>query len=308
MSSSVRYDQSVITTQELHWYRRAVIPESNIRNLPLPGSLGSSRVAGRSGDVVVYQVRSTNKAIESHQKTIETLGLNGVFSASLKMSNPAIWGMIDTVRDYVAVLILDGVFYKQDNSNRSQSRVADYERLKFGSETQPGGLIRGKSGEYFAFESDGKSLLMNWSSSADFESTHHFFETNFEELRPSSKPFSSSVGIVTSSKSDSRRTVEVVDGSAAELLERLASRDLASVAFARLAYDTVSLTWRRPFKRFSDRPTRFGEVGLLGNGQDIDLTKARAFAVETGPADLLRDGGAVVSFRGENGQQRTIPL
>ena len=285
------------------WFAGSLDPRTRLKNLPIPGFYGSSRISGRSGNLVVYQMRSSIGALEETQRSLRTLGLRGVFSASLRVGNETTWGLIRSAQDYISVLILDEIYYKEDQPS-SDTTSLQYEHVKFGTETQPGSLYRNSNGEYFVFEADRKKLLLNWSTSDNFESALLKFRQAFNP--ETSRVHQSVLAITTRDVLQETSSVDVLDGPTSALLAQADEAGFANVAFARLAYDDVQLTWRRPYARFSDRSTRFGELGLLGTGLDLALSKA--FALESGPVGILTEAGIEISVRRDDGKQRTAPF
>lgn len=285
------------------WYAHGVDPRTNLANIPVPGYYGSDRIKGRAGNLVVYQMKSAIGYGDAVHAALRSLGLRGVFSASLRMDHESTWGLIRVVQHLVSVLKLDVVFYKSIPTKHGSPELK-YERMSFGSETQPGALYRSASGEYFVFESDRRKLLLNWSTSKGLSEALDNFEVAFGAEFSSSKI--SILGVTSRDLISDHARIKIFEATAGNLLSEAREMGLASVAFARIAYEGVQLTWRQPYVRFSDRDSKFGELGVLSS--DLDLEKAKAFALSTGPQELFADAEVEITVRKRDGRQRTTPF
>lgn len=284
------------------WFANGLDPQAYLQNLPLPGYYGGNRLRGRAGDLVVYQIKSEIGAEDDVRHTLRSLGLKGVFSGSLRISDETNWGYIRKVQDYISVLVMNNVYYKK--TALTDDETLQYERIKFGTQTQPGELYRSQTGEYLVVESDRRKLLVAWSSVKSFSAAYKSFSASFQPELSSRR--TSIVGFASEDIVVSDGSVEVIEGETREVVSEMKEAGIAAVAFARLGYDDVQFTWRRPYARFSDRDTKFGEVGVLGT--NLDLTKAKSFALATGPESILTEVPVEVTVRRQDGRQRTAPF
>lgn len=131
---------------------------------PLPGTDAFRRVRGRSGDLILVQLKSGNNETRRRRDALRSLGLGQVHSAILRESSePTLWGNVAVVRDMIAVIILPRREFAVGDDMSNQLSNAEYESLKYGTATRPGHLWRAM-GQYFAFEFESESLVSFWST------------------------------------------------------------------------------------------------------------------------------------------------
>ncbi|WP_216099634.1 hypothetical protein, partial [Curtobacterium sp. MMLR14_002] len=128
--------------------------------IPLPGTVEFANVRGREGDLLILQFRSGSHLTSDKQQALADLELGRVGAACIRPSSPDTIGRIRLLRGIVAVIDLRGVHYRENVAYREKTGL-EYERTQFGSNTQPGELIRDSAGNYFVFESDRNGLLVN---------------------------------------------------------------------------------------------------------------------------------------------------
>lgn len=309
----------LINYHDIRWSDLAQVPEATLLplQLPLPGSALFDTVHGRSGDLLVIQVRSGKHEKKARQETLRSLGLKGVRSASLRSSGDgATRGYIRAVRDLVGVIELDGVKWKE-SSTLDRASDLQYESLDYGTNTRPGGLVRDSLGNYFVFESDRNGVLLNWSTSLSLlECYENLVEATERQILPASmsglskeRPEGENLSILavkgsaqpgvsagtTSDRHDAATDpIDFIELPTDEALTVMRAQGSA-IAVARLAFRGMDLTWQQPYARFIDSDRETAEVGLYS--RDLSFPVARRLARLTGPEGFLDQATVEVLVR-----------
>lgn len=296
-------EATTISYQQIEWSPVATIPEGG--GLPLQFPLDPKRFSmpsGRSGDMLVVQIRSEIGETKLRRDALRSLGLNGVRSSSIRSSfEEGVFGYIRTVRDLIAVARLNAVVYKSASS-RAEDMAVDFERIEYGTSTRPGGLIRSSLGDYFTFESDRKGLLLNWSTDLSAEQCVHEFRASFPDVVPDGRHHSSVVGIVANGVAGDESIIErlevdritdaidedhaldpsalIVDLPTPEAIDIVSSQK-ASLVVARLGFVGLELIWHRQYARFIDSDNERAEVGIYTRDYSY-LDGVRVLARRTG--------------------------
>lgn len=217
-----------------------------------------------------------------------------------------VFGHIRAVRDLIAVARLNRVVYKAEHI-RPNSVAVEYERVEFGTATQPGGLVRSSRGDYFTFESDRHGLLLNWSTNLTAEVCFRALLRSFKGLKPATSDHASVVGLVANGlvrdgehlyEQESEllslglhedRTIDpttlIVDMSTTEAQEVIQNQ-ASSLVFVRLGMVGLYMTWHRPYARFVDSDVERAEVGLYTRDYS-QLDMVGGFARFTSGSDLF---------------------
>ncbi|NEM90904.1 uL30 family ribosomal protein [Galbitalea soli] len=318
------------THQDLRWSPLALVPERAGIDVPFPLEeiRAYPELSGRSGDLLIIQLRSGIGVTRKRQATLRSLGLAGIRTSSLRSSRePGIFGYIRAVRDLVGVVELGGIMYRSAQLS-ARSTHLQYERIEYGSNTRPGGLVRNSDGEYFVFESDRNGLLLNWSTSLSASEAFEQFQQSFiDEGTPLRVRSGESASMVmVSGRHDPGhspithdRTLDSGDGDweeyqvdpsnligempTEEAIDLIRRRDLPVVA-ARIAFRDVFMTWHRPYARFIDSDVESAEVGVYLN----DLSRingARRFVRNAGRARFFSEADITILVR-ERGNPKHI--
>ncbi|CAN5373236.1 hypothetical protein BH11ACT5_BH11ACT5_16340 [soil metagenome] len=293
-------------------------------NFDLEELKGYPELRGRSGDLLIFQLRSVIGADKKRSGALKSLGLKGIRTSSLKSSRePGVFGLIRSVRDLVGVIELDGVMYRSAQLSARATHL-QYERIEYGSNTRPGALVRNSAGEYFVFESDRNGLLLNWSTSLLPSDVYDRFLTSFKDedidLQVKRGESASMVAVsgdrrpTHSTISDDQQMSSPNDGHwadfqidpsnliaempTAEAIELIRRSDLAIVS-ARIAFRNVFMTWHRPYARFIDSDEEVSEAGIyLSDFSQINAvrrlirrTGRAGFFSETDVSILVREHG-----------------
>lgn len=277
-------DATAISYQQIEWSPVATIPEGG--GLPLQFPLDPKRFSmpnGRSGDLLVVQLRSEIGETKTRREALRSLGLNGVRSSSIRSSfEEGVFGYIRAVRDLVAVARLNAVVYKSTTTSTHEMAV-EFERIEYGTNTRPGGLIRSSLGDYYSFESDRKGLLLCWSTDLSADQCIQEFRVSFPDIEPDSHPDASVLGIVANGVAGDESLLErleadritdaidedqsidpsslIVDLPTPEAIDVVSSQE-SSLVVARLGFAGVELIWHRPYARFIDSEVERAEVGI----------------------------------------------
>lgn len=278
---------STIATVAVTWDSSALTPSSQPR-VPLPDSPEFRHVQGREGDRLIVQLHSEIGAAPKHRAALRTLGLRGIGSASLRRSDdPVVQGNVNLVRHLVGVVILPRMAYKENIKEQ-------IEYIDYGTSTLPGGLARNDHGDYFAYESDRRNILLMWGMDLDFSTSFSLFRETYQDML-----ISNSHAVVGRSESTvvvpraphlsevqdylTQADIEVIDGPSDEIMNLAQDRN-EDLALARIAFRDIEFSWRAPIKRFHDRDARLAECALYG--RVIDLRRARQLFNGTAASDF----------------------
>lgn len=265
---------------------------------PLPGTEGFSRVRGREGDLLVIQLKGMAGLDERRKAALRTLGLGRIDSACLRDSaDPTLWGNVQAVRDAVAVVILPRKMYAPGIDSRAEDSDAQYDSLKYGTQSRPGHLWRDAKGDYFAYESDRDSLVALWSSDC----------SDLYELLSKL----STAGL-TVDKGSHEAQLRVIDRAQAHeervgpLHELLEARGNVAVSQAVIPIDNgAQVTWQASIRRFHDIDVFRPSVTIASSPPDILAT--RGLARETAARGFLGRIPCRVRTR-INGRVREYPI
>lgn len=315
--------------QRIHWYDGAIIPEASNLPLQLPllddGSVWDGALRGRSGDLLVIQMRNSDHAKANIQHTLRSLGLKGPRSMSLRdSSQPNVFGYIENARSYIAVVILDEV--KWLTATGSLDSKMNYEIHQYGTNTRPASMVRDEVGDYLVYYSDRDGVLLNWSTDLGIADCLAHMRKTFGPLLPMTNEKASALGVhpvdrarrsfpppdynstaqyiglahisLDSFAFEPQRSTDEWEESSGSMSTALDELDIPTseatqiienrsvrLAYARLGFAGIDLTWREPFTRFYDRDSARAQVGVYSGSLDRDA--ARRFARLTGPAALL---------------------
>lgn len=283
-------------TQDFNWSTLATIPEG-VR--PSVWGVRGSDIRGREGDIIVQRIPSSSRLNFSQLQSLRSLRLPTVGSAALwRSSLPGILGQIENVREHVAVIELGRIIYLGETTKNSELQ---YERTKYGTNTNPGELIRDREGNFFAFESDRRRFRIMWSSPLTHSRAITELLAAFPDLENGSK--SESVAVFSD-------TVSPVEGTASEILDRCAERE-DDLKVVRISYRDLDYTWQETHQPFHDRAIRCREIGVNMSNVALrsSLTRAsiESFALRTGPGKIIRSGQCEIAVR-IDGNVHTIPL
>lgn len=275
---------------------RAATPAPGQITVPLPNTPAFDSVRGRAGDLIVIQLASANGVGQVRRSALRTLNLKGPRSAALHMSTtPTVWGNISAVRDLVAVVELSRVEYTKSAQVAHGETAIDHETKEYGSGTRPGQLWRGVDGVYFGYESDRHSLRTYWSTKIDFPT--FLLSLTAAELPPDPQLPDSYMAI------DHDGSIEHQDGSFSELSELLGDRAITGAVLQIEA--GLEVFWRKPYRRFHDRDTVRGEIGVIS--APADPAASRRLAASAGDLEKIRRLGGLVRYR-TNGISREVDI
>lgn len=233
------------------------------------------------------------------EECLRSLNLREIGSASLCSSDlPNTWGMISAVKDFVAVVELgDKISIErvshQEEANAADGSGMDFERLRYGTNTSPGELVRRRDGSFFAFESDRSNVRMMWSSEVSASRALAALQESY--AWPSVKVGQDAATLIVEKDND----YEPTETSVLDAVKRLKDAP-AGLIFARLAFKAFEFTWQAPHKPFDDMDAEFAEIGINSSVHGIDVSPARRFASMTGDPEFFRDAGCMVEVR-QNG-------
>jgi len=296
MAGSPTQDTAV-SYQQIEWLPVATIPEGG--NLPLQFPLDPKYFAapnGRSGDLLIIQLRGHHHEIQSRKDSLRSLGLSGIRSSSIRSSfEENIYGYIRSVRDLVAVAQLKAVVYR-GASSLTRDTAVEFERIEYGTNTRPGGVIKSSIGDYFTFESDRKGLLASWSTHLSALDAITAFRSIYESAEPLKSDDASVLGLIASGLVSAgsgdgmaRQILDddsvdpssvVVDVPTRDALQIIESQG-GNLVVARLGFAGIDLTWHRPYARFIGNEVERAEVGIYTRDYS-QLERLSAFARATG--------------------------
>lgn len=298
-------------TDEINWMNLGLARPTPPPGLLLPGMANfDQRVAGREGDILVIQVRSSTGISKSARESMRSLGLSGIGSFSLRLADdPVVRGYIRAAREYIGVVDLEGLQYREQGVNGVRGGEM-YERPYYGTNSNPAQLVRDSRGNYFQYESSRDHLLLCWNSSREFNDALELFLETYGP-QPTSLG-QESVAVIPNSpglveETPAMQNFEVARGEDSVVVDARTDlllpfiRDHSSeLQLARVAFDSIELTWQSSFRKFDDRETEFCEVGLIGPPA-LDLELARTFAEATGVPKFFEDARCQVEVRGKTG-------
>ncbi|GAA4969501.1 uL30 family ribosomal protein [Kineococcus glutinatus] len=263
----------MLQSNDISWSSIATVPQDGTLRLPLPGTAAFKRAKGRSGDWLVIQIASAIGSTAKQRGALRTLGLRGPNTLVLRSSaDVSTKGSIRTVRHLVAVVELDGIYYRQTEAGNSEGGDVSIENQQYGTETSPGQLWRDPQGEYFGYRSERDSTLAYWSSELTL---HQLVETAYQLPEVS---LSDDVRVKYWTVAEPQRGAIRHDSSVKSLPGAESVNEPISHAVIDLPNEQ-HLMWKAPFRKFGDRQTTKGEVRLLG--EPIDEVALRALVRAT---------------------------
>ncbi len=237
----------------------ATIPDKD-PDLPLPGTDSFARVAGRSGDILVYQLKSGIGAPQDQRDALRTLGLKGPSTASLRNSRSNIdRGLIRKVRSYIAVIDLHGVSYKHGKPIVRAPEL-EIERPKYGTSTSPGELTRDQFGNYFGYETGRAGTLVYWSTPLGLdEFLYKLPELPEVSILPSAVcqilPNSPEAGVMN--------TADGWEVTLESLRSDIILQQKAGAVIVAMDNNDTELIWHAPYERFHDRDSVSAELSMF---------------------------------------------
>lgn len=295
------------SVQDVRWSTRAEIPEDVIPPIFTPSISNLAKVRGRSGDLLVLRLNNSHKLSPDKLRSLRSLNLREPGSAALCLSHlPNTWGMIESVKDHVAVIEIGYIIHLERTPTEryggigSKSRV-EYERLQYGTSSKPGELVRSDRGSFFAFESDRSRVRTMWSSSEDLRSSFAAFQESFRSPPVELGTTNATIVVGLDSKPE-----EIIETSVSHAVDMITNQS-QHILMARLAFRLFEFTWEFPHRPFDDIDAISSEIGVNSSVYDIDLDSTRRFAYLTGDTDLLKNGGCRVSVR-QHGNLKTFDL
>lgn len=317
--------------QDIPWSPLAIIPEIVPPNLSLPIAMGGidESTHGRSGDLLVVQLKSSVHEKHRIKASLRSLGLKGVGSQALRSSSDDnVFGYIKKARHLIAVVELNGVQWKSATTKLPASRM-EYEVVEYGSNTRPGGLYRNSDGDYFNFISDRDGLRSSWSTnlgvgacltisleSLGFPALHSAERQSLLVLEktPTSDSFTDSAGdaeaVLASLAEDDGAKIQIAD--AGTVLELPTSEAISAIrnselhiAMANLTLGETRFTWQKPYARFIDSEVALAETGLYSRQPNIDAL--RVMARKTGAPHFFDNFEIKVQVR-ERGAAKRIKV
>jgi ribosomal protein L30/L7E/uncharacterized protein len=282
--------------QDIPWSPLAIIPESVPPNLSLPLNIGGidASIHGRSGDLLVVQLKSAMHEKYRIKESLRSLGLKGVGSQALRSSSDDnVFGYIKKAKHLIAVVELYGVQWKSATRKLPASRM-EYEIIEYGNNTRPGGLYRNSDGDYFNFISDRDGLRTSWSTNlgasaclavalqeitpvVDVDGGHSILVLDRDTVTDSSlstgdrSQFEEFVASLTQSEEGETQIVSagtVLEMPTAEAIDAIRNSEL-NIAMANIGLGSARVTWRKPYARFIDSELELAEVGTYSRRPDF---------------------------------------
>lgn len=286
------------TVQHVNWSTRAVIPEGVVPPIAVLKGFELDRIGGRSGDLLVIRVQNSSRLSPAKWQCLRSLNLRQIGSAALCRSDlPNTWGMIEAVKDHVAVIEFDSIINLERKPTSSRRGVigktssVEYEHLRYGTRTQPGELVRDRDGRYFAFESDRNGVRLMWGSRVLLGEALAAFLKAYDS--PAARVGADASLLVSY---DAERSREIIETSTAKAVSHLRTY-ISSIVFARLAFSPVEFTWQAAHRPFDDMAVESTEVGVNCGARDLDLESARRFAARTGDPQFFSEADCRVEVR-----------
>lgn len=260
---------------------------------PLPGTPGFSKVKGRSGDLIVIQVKSGDGRKANQQDCLRSLGLHGPRSAALRDSRDASTrGYIQTVKHLVSVIELEGIYFK-DETRLMKGGEVEFDKPKYGTDSQPSQLFRDLKGDYFLYESSDRQLRVAWSTQDTLEKCLEDIVSLYPQVQESVER------VFIGQESTQDVIVQEKVGSAA--IDLVRSIGKATFFNMQLADDELyAVSWRQPYKRFHDRTSLRGEVSV-STPKNLSEYSVRQLVRQTCDNDFLDRSQCFVEVR--NGRQ-----
>lgn len=317
--------------QDIPWSTLAIIPEIVPPNLSLPLTLGGidESTHGRSGDLLVVQLKSSAHEKKRIKASLRSLGLKGVGSQALRSSNDEnVFGYIDKTRHLIAVVELNGVQWKSATTKLPASRMK-YEVIEYGTNTRPGGLYRNSDGDYFNFISDRDGLRASWSTrlgvgaclavalerlstislpSAERQSV--LVLENGPTSDSSAGDDSDFEGVLAALEEDEGTKVQIAG--AGTVLELPTSEAISAIrssalhiAMVNLSLGETRFTWQKPYARFIDSEVELAETGVYSRRPDFGVL--RAMARTTGAPHFFENFDVKVQVR-ERGKPKRVQI
>lgn len=267
------------------------------------GPLRADAIEGREGNLLVFQVRSGIGEKPSRRDALRTLGLRGPGSVSLRNDDGPTAGNIRKVEDLVMTVRLPERCFKEEMFQvGADAPSLTYEKIQYGTMTRPAEMVRSRSGEYFAFESDRNGALLMWGTTLGPE---EFFDeclkVTRENLPAQRTSFVISGQIAESDDASEGENPHYVDTERALKIVRGGKE----VSLARLEFGEFECTWISPRQPFDDMNTVCAEVHFYTESLNLDI--AKALAMQTGPRRLLSQASIAIDLR-RHGTRRLIPF
>lgn len=288
--------------QDIPWSPLAIIPENVPPNLSLPMVVGGidESTRGRSGDLLVVQLKSSVHEKHRIKASLRSLGLKGVGSQALRSSSDEnVFGYIRKARHLIAVVELNGVQWKSATMKLPASRM-EYEVIEYGTNTRPGALYRNSDGDYFNFISDRDGLRASWSTSLGAGACLAVALESFDSaalpsgerqsvivLEKGPTPDSSAGGdldfdgVFASLAEEDGTKIQIAGAGSvlelptAEAVSAIRSSEL-HIAMANLALGEARFTWQKPYARFIDSEIALAETGLYSRRPNFHALRAMA--------------------------------
>ncbi len=221
--------------------------------LPLPGTPRFNKTAGRAGNAIVIQIGSAVGIRDHHERTLRSLGLHGIDTASLvDTTRGSTRGNISTVSNLIRVIELKHHVWKTDRRtvlNRGSSMTVEH--IKYGSSRNPCDLLRSGHNQYWYSELSKRAVSMAWSTEISASATI----TSIID----------SLGTDSGSGRIIRRTQEgeeIGEGTLIEVAESLNESEPATVEYVQVCIAGLSFSWKEPFKRFTDSQKKLSEISV----------------------------------------------
>lgn len=272
---------------------------------------------GRSGSLLVVQLRSSIRLQADRRATLKSLGLKGVDTASLRFADEVTLGYIAKVRDIVGVIDLGGVFYRQTEYNAGDSSLS-IDCVEHGTNSRPGATVRSSDGEYFSYDSDRRGILVDVSSTWKLLDVLNEIDSAFPDARPLAKDDASMLAIAGEGslpgEFDELEGITSWDGawhetpvSQSGLIVEMPTDEAISlirshrigIAAARIAFHDFFVTWQEPYSRFVNSDRELSEVGvyvrspkqLAGLSRLIRAVSKPGFIDNARPRIIMREHG-----------------
>lgn len=296
-STLLGVDLSPASPIEVTYSPRATKPRPGQISPPIPGTEGFRTVRGRSGDLIVIQLRSGEHLTPKRRAALRTIGLHGIRTAVLRRSNDAsFWGSARRVRDVIAIIELPELVYGWDAGNASQTEtdIKVENPIPYGTPSRPGSLWRSTHGDYFGFEYEADRLFGYWSTALSFSDV----SGGFVDLGLAPNGGDSYIAVRIGD------AVEHFRGRWEAICKHVGGDAVASLASIAVD-DSSRIIWKEPHVRFHDMETVRAELGIVSSPADAFLT--RSLARTTANALFLDAAGCEVQYRA-GGRTRKVPI
>ena len=228
--------------------------------------------------MIVIQLRGSRRAKPNIQASLRSLGLGRPQMMSLRHVNAVNWGYIKTARDYVAVALLDGVWYKKKITENLES-------AEYGTASKPAAIWRTEDGAYFGYEYSPPKVVTFMSVALRFSDVLLALQEVDLEIDVASDQ------ALVVGKSAEKQRVERREG---RFLAAMDTVDPASVLTGVIpcrANYPLKVTWRAPYQRFHDLVRVSAETGIICH--DEDRVAAMALAARLAEPELQGAGVSV---------------